>query len=167
MQGQEGRDEVLGRRRAADGKRRVIRVANINPDPHRYGYVFVPLNRVTALFESGADAKAAVGEVQALGIDARAIDVFVGEDGAAALDLEGLEHGSVIRTLRNLESLMVQIAEQTTDDAEQTLKSGGIAVAILMDERESLKDEVAAVLRRHEARAIRYWGRWTIEALDH
>ena len=50
-----------------------------------------------------------------------------------------------MRTLRNLESLMVQIAEQTTDDAEQTLKSGGIAVAILMDERESLKDEVAAL----------------------
>ena len=120
-------------------------MANINPDPHRYGYVFVPLNRVTALFSSDADAKAAVGEVKALGIEATAIDVFIGEDGAAALDLTGLEHGTVVRTLR----------------------TGGIAIAILMDQRESMKDDVAAVLRRHRAWAIRYWGRWTIEGLDH
>ena len=142
-------------------------MANINPDPHRYGYVFVPLNRVTALFSSDADAKAAVGEVKALGIEATAIDVFIGEDGAAALDLTGLEHGTVVRTLRNLESLTVQIAEQTTHDAEKTLRTGGIAIAILMDQHESMKDDVAAVLRRHRARAIRYWGRWTIEALDY
>jgi len=142
-------------------------MANINPDPHRYGYVFVPLNRITALFSSDADAKAAVGELKVLGIDAGAIDVFIGEDGANALDLAGFEHGAVVRMLRNLESLTVQIAEHTTQDAERTLRTGGIAIAILMDQRESMKDDIAAVLRRHDARAIRYWGRWTIEALDH
>jgi hypothetical protein len=141
-------------------------VANINPDPHRYGYVFVPLNRVTALFSSAVDAKAAVGELKSLGIAAEAIDVFIGDEGAAALDLTGFGHGSVVRTLRNLESLTVQIAEQTANDAERTLKTGGIAIAILMDDRESMKDDVAALLRRHHAAAIRYWGRWTIEALD-
>lgn len=142
-------------------------MANINPDPHLYGYAFVPHNRVTALFASDTDARAAVGQLRALPIDASAIDVFIGEDGAAALDLEALDRGIVVRTLRNIESLMVQIADHSKDDADATLKAGGIAVAILMDERESMKDDVAAVLRRHGARSIRYWGRWTIEALDY
>jgi hypothetical protein len=142
-------------------------MANINPDPHRYGYVFVPLNRVTALFSSESDARAVLGELKGLGVEGSAIDVFVGDDGASALDLTGFEHGPVVRPLRNLESLTVQIAEQTTHDAEQMLRTGGIAIAILMDRRESMKDDIAAVLRRHHARAIRYWGRWTIEVLDH
>ena len=142
-------------------------MANINPDPHAYGYVFVPLNRVTALFESDDAAKAAVGDLQALGLEAPAIDVFIGERGAAALDLAALGHGAVVRMLRNIESLTVQIAEHSKDDADTTLKAGGIAVAILMDGREAMKDDVAAVLRRHGATSIRYWGRWTIEALDY
>ncbi|MGV3516042.1 hypothetical protein [Luteitalea sp.] len=53
----------------------------------------------------------------------------IGEDGAAALDPSGLEHDSVVRTLRNLESLTVQIARQTTLDAEETLTTGSIAIA--------------------------------------
>jgi hypothetical protein len=141
-------------------------MANINPDPHRYGYAFVPLNRVTAVFQSEADARAAVGGIRALGINPAGIDVFIGEKGATALDLAGLAHGPVVRTLRRLEALTVQIAQQTSDYAAATLMAGGIAVAILMDGHESLTSGVAAVLRRHRGRAIRHWNRWTIEGLD-
>jgi hypothetical protein len=72
-------------------------VANINPDPHRHGYVFVPHNRVTAVFASEIAARAAVDELRTLGLEGSAIDVFVGEDGADALDLSASGRGPVVR----------------------------------------------------------------------
>lgn len=141
-------------------------VANINPDPHRHGYVFVPLNRMTVIFASDAAARAAVDELRSMHIEGPAIDVFIGEEGAEALDLSALGQSSLVRTIRNIESLTVQIADRSKDRADAALRAGGIVLAILLDGHEDEKDAVAALLRRHGGVAVRYWGRWTIEAFD-
>ncbi len=57
--------------------------------------------------------------------------------------------------------------EQEHRECDAALRGGAIAVAILMDGHEEKKDDVGAALRRHDGKAIRYWGRWMIESLDY
>ena len=141
-------------------------MADINPDPHDYGYAFIPLNRITALFSSSDDARAAVKELHTLGFGPKTLDVFVGEQGAEALDLSGEGHGTVTRILRNFEALMVQMAGDSHKRVDAALKTGGVALAVLMDGKEAMKDEVATLVKRQRGKVIRYWSRWTIEAMD-
>ena len=141
-------------------------MASINPNPHEFGYAFIPLNRITALFATTDDARQAVKALTALGLPSGSLEVFVGVDGAAALDISGVGHGVVTRALRNFEAFMVQIAGDSHAQANATLKEGGVAVAVLMDGREQMKDDIATLLRTHNARVVRYWTRWTIESLD-
>lgn len=139
---------------------------DVNPNPHEFGYVFVPLNRITALFDATEDARNAVQALKALGFGPGTLDVFVGVEGAAALDLSGEAHGVATRAIRNFEAFMVQVAGDSHKQMDTALKAGGVAVAVLMDGKEDRKDDVAALLRDHRAGTVRYWSRWTIEALD-
>jgi hypothetical protein len=68
-------------------------MAQVNPDPHAQGYVFIPTNRVTGLFAS---------------------------------------YG---------------------------------VIGVLMDGKEAMRDQVAAVLKANNAQMVHYWGRLTTERL--
>ena len=50
---------------------------DINPNPHEYGYVFIPINRITALFASKNDLREAVKELSSAGFAAENLDTFV------------------------------------------------------------------------------------------
>jgi hypothetical protein len=139
---------------------------DINPNPHEYGYVFIPINRITALFASKNDLREAVKELSSAGFAPENLDIFVGEQGADALDLTGEGHGTITRRVRNFEALMVQVAGDSHQRADEALRAGGAAVAVLLDGKETMKNQVASLLKRHRATVIRYWGRWTIESLD-
>jgi hypothetical protein len=141
-------------------------MVQVNPDPHAYGYVFIPINRILAMFSSREEIRAVLRELNDLGFDGRSMDVFVGEEGADVLDLSGERHGTVTRALRNAEALLVLIAGESFRRADSALRAGGAAVAVLMDGRENLKDKVVSVLKAHRGSLIRYFSRWTIEELD-
>src|SRR6185503_1700255 len=102
---------------------------DINPNPHEYGYVFIPINRITALFASENDLREAVKELFSAGFAPENLDIFVGEQGADALDLTGEGHGTVTRRVRNFEALMVQVAGDSHQRADEALRAGGAAVA--------------------------------------
>ena len=136
---------------------------DINPNPHEYGYVFIPINRITALFASENDLREAVKELFSAGFAPENLDIFVGEQGADALDLTGEGHGTVTRRVRNFEALMVQVAGDSHQRADEALRAGGAAVAVLLDGKETMKNQVGSLLKRHRATVIRYWGRWTID----
>jgi hypothetical protein len=140
-------------------------MVDVNPNPHEYGYVFVPLNRITAIVPSTADAQHAVLGLCGMGFDPTSIDVFVGEKGAAALDLSGVAQGAVVRAIRNLEALLVDVPADSHRQAQAALEGGHVAMAVLMDGREKLKDDVVSLLKAHNATVIRYWGRWSVESL--
>jgi hypothetical protein len=140
-------------------------MVDVNPNPHEYGYVFVPLNRITAIVPSKDDARRVVRGLCGLGFDPGNITVFVGEAGAAALDLSGVAQGAIVRAIRNLEALLVDVPGDSHRQAEAALQAGSVAVAVLMDGREKTKDDVVAVLKAHHATVIRYWGRWSVESL--
>ena len=141
-------------------------MVELNPNLHGASYLFIPVNRVTSLFRSRDDARAAVGELQKLGFPENTLEVFVGEAGAEALDLSGEAHGLVARRFRNLEALFALEAGESHKLADNVLRAGGVAVAVDMEGRQEMKDRVAQILKAHHGQVVRYWSRWTIEMLD-
>jgi hypothetical protein len=89
----------------------------------------------------------AVRELHHLGFAGQNIDVFVGEEGANMLDLTGERHGPMTRRLRDVEPLLILIADSFRQ-ADAALRAGGTAVAVVLDGKESLK-EPRPVLTNH------------------
>jgi hypothetical protein len=139
-------------------------MAQVNPDPHAHGYVFIPMNRVTGLFSSYEHLQGALRDLETLGFDPQHIEVFAGEEGADLLDLCGQRHGVITRMLRNIEALLTDNTD-LHQQADATLRAGGAAIGILMDGKEEKKEQVAAVLKANKGQLIHYWGRWTTERL--
>jgi hypothetical protein len=123
-------------------------------------------DRLRGALETVDDVRDAVKELYSAGFAPENIDIFVGEHGADMLDLAGEGHGTVTRRVRNFEALMVHPASDSNRRVDEALRAGGSAVAVLMDGKETMKEDVASLLKRHRAIMIRYWGRWTIESLD-
>jgi hypothetical protein len=139
-------------------------MAQVNPDPHAQGYVFIPTNRVTGLFASYDDLQGALRALQPLGFDPLHIDVFAGTEGAELLDLCGQRHGVATWIVRNLAALVSDDAA-LLQQADAVLRAGGGAIAVLMDDKEHMKEQVAAVLKANHAQTVHYWGRLATERL--
>jgi hypothetical protein len=136
----------------------------MNPDPHAHGYVFIPTNRVTSLFSSYNDLQGALRALEPLGFAPQDIDVFAGPEGAELLDLCGQRHGVVTRLIRNMAALVSDDTE-LHQQADAVLRAGGGVIGILMDGKESMKEQVAAVLKANNGQLIHYWGRLTTQRL--
>jgi hypothetical protein len=139
-------------------------MAQVNPDPHAHGYVFIPTNRITGVFASYDDLQGALRALEPLGFAPHQIDVFAGEEGADLLDLCGQRHGVGTRIIRNIAAL---VSDDTDlhQQADATLRAGGGVIGILMDGKESLKDRVVAALKANNGHLIHYWGRLSTERL--
>jgi hypothetical protein len=139
-------------------------MAQANPDPHAQGYVFIPTNRVTGVFSSYDDLQGALRALEPLGFDPQHIDVFAGPEGAELLDLCGQRHGIGTQILRNIEALVSDDTE-LHQQADATLRAGGGVIGILMDGKEPMKEQVAAVLKANHGQLIHYWGRLSTQRL--
>ena len=51
-------------------------MAQVNPDPHAHGYVFIPTHRITSVFASYDDLQGTLRALEPLGFDPQHIDVF-------------------------------------------------------------------------------------------
>jgi hypothetical protein len=98
-----------------------------------------------------------------LGFDPQYIDVFIGPEGAELLDLCGQRHSVAAWMLRNIAALVSDDAA-LHQQADATLGAGG-GIGIVLDGKESMKDQVAAVLKANNAQMVHYWGRLTTEHL--
>ena len=139
-------------------------MAQVNPSPHEHGYVFIPTNRVTGLFASYDDLEGALQTLESLGFGHQYIEVFAGPEGAQLLDLCGQRHGIAAWLFRNVEALL---SDDTSlhQQADATLRAGGGVIGILIDGKESMKEQVAEVLKANNGQMINYWGRFTTERL--
>ena len=61
----------------------------INPDPHRFGYEFLPDKCVTAMFAQITLATAALDRLREIGFNDSKLQVFAGNKGADQLDVDG------------------------------------------------------------------------------
>lgn len=137
----------------------------INPDPYLGGHLFVLANRATALLDSEDEVRAAVQALEEDGVSTHDIDLFVGEEGARALDLSGREHGRVIRLLRSLEAAMGE-ERDTYQRLDAALRQGATLLCVKVHNRKGdEKARVLKALRKLHGHEIHYWSSWSFE--DH
>jgi hypothetical protein len=137
--------------------------ANVNPDPHVEGFTPQPISSVTAIIDDLDDLVAALESLQQYGFSTEQTSVFMGAEGLAKLDLHGEKHGIMARALRALESLAAE--KQANQDAEEAIKEGRIFMVVLTDGSANQKSTVERILKEHNARSLRFFGRWTVECL--
>jgi hypothetical protein len=135
----------------------------VNPDPHADGFTPQPIRSVTARVDDLGDLIAAIRALKAAGFSEDDTSVFIGEEGLSKLDLHGEHHGMLARAIRTLESLTAE--EQANLECETALKEGCLFVCVSTDGSDKQKADVNQILKGHNARNLRFFGRWTVEHL--
>ena len=156
-------------------------MAQVNRDPYAAGHLFALVNTVTCLFDREEDVTNAVRALENEGVASEDIDVFVGEQGAEALDLSGNGHGRAVRLLRTLEDAVTDMSE-TNQRIDEALRRGATLLCVRLHKRplisqddngrihislfERMSEEKARalrVLKAAHAHEIHYWGPWSVE----
>ena len=137
-------------------------MAEINPNPYKDGDPLGPTGRITAIFHSLSDLKAALTDAKNAGFTGDQTAVFVGAEGAIQLDASGV--------IRNIEALkMFQNAlcdeEELFIEFNEALTRGEAVVSIFVDNDELKKTTIVDLLKSHNARKINYWGKWQFVGL--
>jgi hypothetical protein len=135
----------------------------VNPDPHADGFTPQPIRSVTARVDDLGDLIAAIRALKAAGFSEDDTSVFIGEEGLSKLDLHGENHGMLARAIRALESLTAE--ERANLECETALKEGCLFVSISTDGSDKQKATVDQILKDHNARDLKFFGRWTVEHL--
>jgi hypothetical protein len=130
----------------------------INPDPHRDRYVFEPSHLVTAKFPGQVDLGAFGSAFTGAGFAREQVHVFQGQEGANELDLAGKRHGRWVQFRRKLESVFLTHEAWVFEQAEETLRSGGVVVVVTTGPDDARKDQAAEILKSLGGQGVRYWG---------
>ena len=137
-------------------------MAFLNPDPYAGGHLFALVNRVTGLLDSEDEVTATVRALEENGVAPDDIDVFVGEEGARALDLTGRAHGRVIRLLRTLEA-SVGDESGTNQRIDKALRQGATLLCVRVHKKSDEKARALRVMKALHGHEIHYWGTWGFE----
>jgi hypothetical protein len=139
-------------------------MSRINPDPHETGYAYQPTGAVTAFLPAGHDAQPMLLALSEAGCTSENIDLFVGKEGAAQLDLAGERHGAWVRLRRAVERAFADETE-VFERAEQVLQTGGGVVVVFTDEDAGQEERTAEILKTYHGEEVTYWGNMVIERL--
>jgi len=139
-------------------------MSRINPDPHEAGYVYQPIDVVTAFFPAGQDFQAVVRALSDAGYTHEKVAAFVGEQALQQLDLSGEKHGKWAQFWRGVERAFADEID-VYERVEQVLHSGGSIVAVSTDWDAKKKKRAGEILKRFSGQEITYWGNGTIERL--
>lgn len=134
----------------------------INPDPYKDGDPLGPTGRMTAIFDSLADLKAAIPEVEAEGFKGEDFAIYLGVEAAVKFDSRGK-----FRDIAGLKIFQNAVCDEMElfEQFEDALFHGGAVVAIRTGDDNLKKDLIIAILKAHHARKVNYWGKWHYEAL--
>lgn len=120
--------------------------------------------RLLAVLDTEQAAAAARDTLRAEGFPAEAIEVFSGEDGAAAFDASGRAHGPFARLLRTVQFTLM---DQMPDFAyyEAAAREGRCVVSVKAGPEARMRLAVQ-LLRRHGAHFINHFGLFTTEEFE-
>jgi hypothetical protein len=130
--------------------------------PHRaIGY---PTNRLLAVLDDPKDAAAAMSELEASGIATVDLELLRGDEGADRMDGTGEVSGWLGRLRRAFDFALM---DQLVDFAwyEWALRDGR-AVVMVRVRGDAPQAAVHAILKRHGAHFVNYYGRFATEELS-
>jgi hypothetical protein len=123
-----------------------------------------PTDHLMGILPSPAAADAAVAELRSQGVAPDAIRILVGEDAALRIDGRGKHHGLLARIYRLVQFTQM---DQAPDFRRYELEARrGRPVIAVRETDAARRREVKAVLRRHGAHFINFYGRFFTETLD-
>jgi hypothetical protein len=122
-----------------------------------------PTNRLLAVVDDPAQAAAAIAEITGSGIATRDIEILRGDEGADRMDGTGEVSGRLSRLRRAFDFTLM---DQLVDFAwyEWALRDGR-AVVMVHIHGDGPKAAAQAILRRHGAHFVNYYGRFATEEL--
>jgi hypothetical protein len=121
-----------------------------------------PMNRIVAVIDDQAHVDTALRQLQEAGIDATAVNVLSGSQGARLLDSSGTKHGLLARLLR--------LAQQTAYEGDmlaahqRALMAGHQVIYVPVSNRKE-GAAVVEVLRANGGYFMHHFRRWGIEQL--
>jgi hypothetical protein len=123
-----------------------------------------PTDHLMAILPSAVAADAAVSDLVGGGIAADAVRVLVGEDAALRIDGRGKHHGLMARIYRLVQFTQM---DQAPDFRRYELEARrGHPVIAVRETDAARRRAVRAVLRRHGAHFVNFYGRFFTETLD-
>jgi hypothetical protein len=120
--------------------------------------------RLLAVLDTDQAARAAVEALQASGIESARIEIFTGDDGAAAFDSSGGRHGPGARFLRTLQFTLM---DQMPDFAyyEAAARQGRSVISVRVKNEAEMRRAVET-LRQHGGHFINHFGLFTTEEFE-
>jgi hypothetical protein len=120
--------------------------------------------RLLAVLDTDAAAETAIEALVSSGIDRARIEVFRGDDGAAAFDSSGGRHGPAARLLRTLQFTLM---DQMPDFAyyEAAAREGRSVVSVRANGEAEMRRAVET-FRAHGAHFINNFGLFTTEEFE-
>ncbi len=116
------------------------------------------------ILASPAAAEEAVAELSGHGVAVDAIRILVGEDAALRIDGRGKHHGVMARIYRLVQFTQM---DQAPDFRRYELEARrGHPVIAVRETDPARRRTVRAILRRHGAHFINFYGRFFTETLD-
>jgi hypothetical protein len=120
--------------------------------------------RLLAVFDTPVDADGAMAEIEALGIHPDRLEVFTGDDGAAAFDGSGRSHGLLGRLYRAVQFTMVDQAPDFTY-YEAAARQGRVVLSV-KPKGDAQMREVVRVMRAHGGHFINHFGLFATEEFE-
>ncbi len=120
--------------------------------------------RLLAVLDTDGAAAAATEALEATGIEPTRIEIFTGDDGAAAFDSSGGRHGPGARFLRTLQfTLMDQMPDFAYYEAAARQRRSVLSVRV---KNEAEMRRAVETLRQHNGHFINHFGLFTTEEFE-
>lgn len=130
---------------------------NINKLPHP-DYMPYPRNQTVGFYPSREKMAQAIEELLSQGFDEEDLNIFEGEQGLHAIDVEGSEHTFFEYLARKSQKFWGSGEWAFFEEANQELKKGHALLSVYTED-EAEKDIISAIMKRHGAYDIRYFAR--------
>lgn len=119
-------------------------------------YLPYPNHYTAAFFKNKEDAEKAIDELEAYGYSEDDFNIFEGEPGIDAVDLDGVHHTLLEKYMRMFIKFSDSGEWRFLSEADRELRNGHVLVCVLtLDERQ--KDEIISAFRTNGAYDLRYF----------
>lgn len=130
-------------------------MVNLDQLPHPE-YLPYPNHYTAAFFQSKQDAEKAIDELEAYGYDEEDFNVFQGDPGVDAVDVDGIHHTLMEKYMRKFIKFSDSAEWRFLSEADRELRNGHVLICILTLD-ESQKDEIVSACKTNGAYDIRYF----------